>query len=189
MSSRGPRFDVNILPDSYRGPRLKPRHLLLILALLIIVALMVPVRQAVSGVMDEVSDLKIVRSQLSQQAESNRGIIEERAGMVSLNTEYQIIRDKRGLIVEDLQAITDCEDIVKARIDDFHVTSVTHSGEGQTISVACAIPVELGYTEYKATLKEFTDALTNTGRFAAEPPSLPSSLPTSVTIDIESAEE
>ena len=184
MSSRGPRFDVNILPDSYRGPRLKPRHLLLILALLIIVALMVPVRQAVSGAMDEVSDLKIVRSQLSQQAESNRGVIEERVGMVSLNTEYQIIRDKRGVITEDLQAITSSADGLPIEI-----TSVSHSGEGNIISVDCVVPGELGYTEYKATLKEFTEALTNTGRFAsAEYDTLPSPPPASVTVDIQPAE-
>jgi len=184
MSSRGPRFDVNILPDSYRGPRLKPRHLLLILALLIIVALMVPVRQAVSGAMDEVSDLKIERSQLSQQAEGNRGVIEERAGMVSLNTEYQIIRDKRGLIVEDLQAITSSADGLPIEI-----TSVTHSGEGQIISVACVVPGEPSYEEYGKALDDFTEALTNTERFAsAVYPSLGVPLPASVTIDIESAE-
>jgi len=184
MSSRGPRFDVNILPDSYRGPRLKPRHLLLILALLIIVALMVPVRQAVSGVMDEVSDLKIERQALNDQAKLRDVKVKERANMVSLNTEYQIISDKRGVITDDLQAITSSADGLPIEI-----TSVSYYGGGKTISVDCAIPVELGYTEYKATLKEFTDALKATGRFAsAEYDTLPYPPHASVTVDVEPAE-
>jgi len=184
MSSRGPRFDVNILPDSYRGPRLKPRHLLLILALLIIVALMVPVYGAVSGVIDEVSDLKIERQALNDQAKLRDDKVKERAKMVSLNTEYQIISDKRGVITDDLQAITSSADGLPIEI-----TSVSHSGEGNIISVNCVVPGEDSYPEYKKALEDFTEALTNTGRFAsAEYDTLPWPPPASVTVDVEPAE-
>lgn len=185
MSSPAPKFDVNILPDGYRGRRITPRHYLLILALAIIVGLMVPVYQAVSGVIDEVSDLKSERAALLERAELRKVDADEKAGMVSLTKEYQIISDKRGLIVEDLQAITRSAEGLRIEI-----MSVLHSGEGETISVDCAVPGEPSYEEYEKALEDFTEALTNTERFAsAVYPSLGIPLPGSVTIDIEPAEE
>lgn len=185
MSSPAPKFDVNILPDGYRGRRLTPRHVLLILALVIIVALMVPVYQAVSGVIDEISVLKSERAALLDRAELRKEEANEKAEKVSLTKEYQIISDKRGVVVEDLEAITRSADGLL-----INIMSVLHSGEGETISVDCEVPGEPSYEEYGKALDDFSGALLQTGRFAsAEYDPLPSQLPASVTIDIEFAEE
>jgi hypothetical protein len=87
--------------------------------------------------------------------------------------------------VEDLEAIIGSADGLPIEI-----MSVFHSGEGETISVDCKVPVELGRTDYKAALENFVKALTDTGRFPpAEYDPLPSQLLPNVTIDIEPAEE
>jgi hypothetical protein len=186
MSSPVPKLNINIIPDRYRGWRFTFRHLLLSLAAIAIVVVMIPVYGAVTGVIDEVSDLKSEREALYQQAEARNSRMEERTAMSKLVKQYQIITDKRGLFTDDLLAITrSAEEVVGIEIE-----SISHPGKDETISVDVNVTGYSGYSDYVSILDDFRDTLVRIGGFDSVEYPEPETPPiASVTVEITPVQE
>ncbi len=181
MSSRPRRVDANVLPGKYRRRWLTPRQILFIVALVAVIALAFPLYLTVSATMGKTSDLQGELDVLKQQAQVRKIVLDRRAQMLRFALEYESIRQKRGVLTEELKAITSAAEGLSIQI-----ASVAQQSNSVTIS--CRIVGSPSPTTYYEVLNDYCEALEQTGRFASA--RYPISIwppPAAVTIEAETA--
>lgn len=178
MSNPLSRIDVNVLPDSYRKRRLQRKQILFLLALVILVALTVPLYQLVSNAMDETAAMERQLDTLDQQVEQRKTKVAERAEKIELINEYETINQKRDILSEDVKAIKSAADEV-----GIDITLISHGGDNATVSCKGG---DLSWDEFRQALDQYCEELIATGRFSsAKRSALSWPLAASITIEIE----
>jgi len=106
------RLDLNVLPERYRQGRLSPGQAALIILLVFLIALVVPVYQAVSRSREETSSLQLELNALNSQVQAIHSRQQRLAQLQTEIAKYEAVLGARGMTSHYFQLVVTIAEVV-----------------------------------------------------------------------------